>query len=347
MSLRLLLASVLLIASLVPCLPARAAAVCTATADALLPFGNVNSGAAGPTSGTLNITVTCTTAALSLLATTGVRVCVGIGSGTGGSTTTPWRTMVNGSGDTLNFQLYNTSNYSQVTGLTPRGVPPAQELTMAYNVPLLTGGSGAQSVQLFAQIPANQVLASGNYSSTFSGANVVLTWAWNEVLLGNASVPANCNGGATGTNSSSAAFAFNTTATVLPQCGSYLTTDLNFGTVTGGIPGNIDQTATLTLTCLNRTAYQVGLSNGQNNPALTTTRRMRTTIGGNSYYLTYELYRDAARSQRWGNTLALDTASGTGTGSAQTLNIFGRVPPVAGQPPAGTYNDLVQVTITY
>ena len=146
MSLRLLLAGVLLLAGLVASAPTRAAATCTATADALLPFGNVNSGAAGPTSGTLNITVTCTTAALSLLATTGVRVCVGIGSGTGGSTTTPWRTMVNGSGDTHNFQLYNTSNYSQVTGLTPRGVPPAQELTMTYNVPLLTGGSGAQTL---------------------------------------------------------------------------------------------------------------------------------------------------------------------------------------------------------
>lgn len=347
MSLRLLLLGLLLLACLLPSTPARAAAVCTATADALLPFGNVNSGAAGPTSGTLNITVTCTTAALSLLATTGVRVCVGIGSGTGGSTTTPWRTMVNGSGDTLNFQLYNTSNYSQVTGLTPRGVPPAQELTMTYNVPLLTGGSGAQSVQLFAQIPANQVLASGSYISTFSGANVVLTWAWNEVLLGNATVPATCNGGATGTNTASSAFSFNATATVLPQCGSYLTTTMNFGNVTGGIPANIDQTATLTLTCLKRTAFQVSLDNGQNNPALSSTRRMRTTIGSNNYYLAYELYRDAARSQRWGNTLNVDTFSGVGTGTAQPLTIYGRVPPVSGQPPAGTYNDLVQVTITY
>ena len=58
------------------------------------------------------------------------------------------------------------------------------------------------------------------------------------------------------------------------------------------------QTATLTLTCLKRTAFQVSLDNGQNNPALSSTRRMRTTIGSNNYYLAYELYRDAARSQR-------------------------------------------------
>lgn len=74
---------------------------------------------------------------------------------------------------------------------------------------------------------------------------------------------------------------------------------------------------------------------------------MATTIGSGTYYLPYELYRDAARSLRWGNTLNVDTVGGTGSGSAQQLTIYGRVAPVTGQPPAGTYNDLVQVTITY
>ncbi|EOW2137824.1 SCPU domain-containing protein [Stenotrophomonas maltophilia] len=344
---KVLLLGLLLIAGLLAAAPARATAVCTAIADPTLPFGNVNSNAPGATTGTLNITVSCTTAALSLLATTGVRVCVGIGAGSGGGSSSSWRTMKTSASDSMNFQLYNTSNFSQVTGLTPRGTPPAQELAMTYSVPLLTGGSGAQSTQLFAQIPANQILASGAYSSTFSGANVVLTWAWNEVLLGTATVPATCNGGATGTNSASAAFSFTATANVLPQCGSYVTTNMNFGNVTGSIPANIDQTATLTLTCLKNTAYQVSLNNGQNNPTATSTRRMATTIGASTYYLTYELYRDSTRTQRWGNTLTVDTASGTGTGSAQQLTIYGRVPPVTGQPPAGTYNDVVQVTITY
>ena len=89
---------------------------------------------------------------------------------------------------------------------------------------------------------------------------------------------------------------------MLPQCGSYVTTTMNFGNVTGGIPANIDRTATLTLTCLKNTAFQVGLNNGQNNPAATPIRRMATTVGGSTYYLPYELYRDSARSLRWGNT---------------------------------------------
>lgn len=348
MTARHLLLALLLLAGLVMAAPARATATCVATANPTLPFGNISSVAAAPSPATLNITVTCTTAALSLLANTGVRVCVGIGTGSGGGNSATWRTMTTSTSDTMNFQIYNTSNFSQITGLVPRGTPPAQELTMLYNVPLLTGGSGAQSTTLYAQIPANQILASGAYSSTFTGANVVLNWAYNEVLLGGgATVPASCTGPATGTGSASAAFTFTATANVLPQCGSYVTTDMNFGNVTGGIPGNIDQTATLTLNCLKNTAYQVGLSNGLHNPTATTTRRMSTTIGGSSYYLTYELYRDAARSQRWGNTLTVDTASGTGTGSAQQLTIYGRVPPVTGQPPAGTYSDLITVTITY
>lgn len=347
MTARHLLLVVVLLAGLVMAAPARATATCVAVANPTLPFGTINSLATGPTPATLNITITCTTAALSLLATTGVRVCVGIGPGSGGGSSATWRTMTTAAGDTMNFQLYNNPAYSQVTGLVPRGSPPAQELTMSYNVPLITGGSGAQSTSLSAQIPANQVLASGAYSSTFSGANVVLTWAWNEVLLGTATVPATCNGGATGTASASAAFSFTATANVMPLCGSYVTTAMNFGNVTGGIGSNIDQTARLTLTCLKNTAYQVSLDNGQNNPSATTTRRMRTTIGGSSYYLNYELYRDAARSQRWGNTLTVDTVSGTGTGSAQQLTIYGRVPPVTGQPPAGTYSDVITVTITY
>lgn len=319
---RVLLLVLLLCVGLLAAAPAGATAVCTAVANPTLPFGNINSNAPGPSTANLNITVTCTTAALSLLATTGVRVCVGIGAGSGGGSSSTFRTMATSSSDTLNFQLYNNASFGQVTGLVPRGTPPAQELTMTYNVPLVTGGSGAQSIQLFGQIPANQILASGAYSSTFSGANVVLTWAWNEVLLGTATVPATCNGGATGTNSASAAFSFTATANVLPQCGSYVTTTMDFGNVTGGIPANIDRTAT-------------------------TTRRMATTLGGSTYYLAYELYRDSARSLRWGNTLTVDTASGTGTGSAQQLTIHGRVPPVSGQPPAGTYNDQVTVTITY
>ncbi|TFZ45180.1 spore coat U domain-containing protein [Stenotrophomonas maltophilia] len=345
---RVLLPAALLLSSLLCVQPAQAAVSCVATADPLLPFGNVRSEALGASTATLNITVDCSSGPLSsIFASAAVRVCIGIGTGSAGAGSAGWRTMASTSGDSMSFQLYNNPGYSQVTGLLPRGSPAAQEMIMTYPVRLITGGSGTVSTRLYARIPANQLLAAGNYGSTFGGANVVLSWAWNEALLGWATMPASCNGGASGTNSTSAAFNFRTTATVLPQCGSYVTTDLNFGTVTGGTDNTIDQVSSLTLSCLKNTAFQVGLDNGQNTVNQSNARRMRATIAGSSHYLRYELYRDAARTQRWGSTLDQDTVSGIGTGASQRLIIYGRLPPITLMSPAGSYSDQVQITITY
>ena len=73
-----------------------------------------------------------------------------------------------------------------------------------------------------------------------------------------------------------------------------------------------------------------------------TTRRMRSAGG---QFVSYELYRDSPRNQRWGNTLATDTLAGTGSGNAQSLTVYGRVAPQA--PTVGTYNDTITVTVTY
>ena len=67
--------------------------------------------------------------------------------------------------------------------------------------------------------------------------------------------------------------------------------------------------------------------------------------GANS--VTYGLYKDAARSTGWGSSIVSgETVSGTGTGSAQALTVYGRVPPQS-TPPPGTYSDVVVVTVTY
>jgi spore coat protein U-like protein len=60
----------------------------------------------------------------------------------------------------------------------------------------------------------------------------------------------------------------------------------------------------------------------------------------------YGLYRDGSRSQVWGSTIATNTVGGTGTGAAQNLTVYARVPPQV-TPPAGTYSDVIVVTITY
>ena len=48
----------------------------------------------------------------------------------------------------------------------------------------------------------------------------------------------------------------------------------------------------------------------------------------------------------WGTTIGTDTVTGTGNGTAQAITVYGRVPPQT-TPPAATYNDTVNVTVTY
>ncbi len=53
-----------------------------------------------------------------------------------------------------------------------------------------------------------------------------------------------------------------------------------------------------------------------------------------------------ARTTVWGVTVGTDTVTGTATAHAQTLTVYGRVPPQT-TPPAAVYNDTVNVTVTY
>lgn len=74
-----------------------------------------------------------------------------------------------------------------------------------------------------------------------------------------------------------------------------------------------------------------------------TNRRM--TLGGAA--VVYGLYKDAGRSQPWGDGATPgSTVAGTGTGAAKGYTVYGRVPPQTAPTP-GTYSDTVVVTVTY
>ena len=89
-------------------------------------------------------------------------------------------------------------------------------------------------------------------------------------------------------------------------------------------------------------AYNVGLNAGTGTGATVAVRKM--TSGANT--ITYSLYKDAARTTVWGNTFNTDTVAATGTGVAQTYDVYGRVPPQT-TPQPGTYTDTIIVTLTY
>ena len=63
--------------------------------------------------------------------------------------------------------------------------------------------------------------------------------------------------------------------------------------------------------------------------------------------LGYQLYSDSLHSIVWGDGTSLSAVTpGVGTGSNQSLTVYGRLPTVTGAIP-GTYTDTVTVTVTY
>lgn len=295
----------------------------------------------GVTDATATLTVTCNTFGLSLLANARVNMCVSIRSGTDGGGTLNPRRLVNGFNDPMSMQLYTDAARTAIWGA--RGdatVPNPALLQFTYAVPVL-GGSATQNVTLYGRIPAQTELNAGTYINRFTAAaDTLIEFRFAEQTLGTPPMPASCtSGGSAGTSSQ---FPFTVNGSVPNSC--TLTPkpvpQMAFGSVPGPITANVDQTTSIGLVCSGRTAWQIGLDNGLH--ASGTTRRMRNGAG---QFVVYELYRDSPRSLRWGNALGADTLAGTGTGTAQSLPVYGRVGAQA--PAIGSYSDTITVTVTY
>ncbi len=133
------------------------------------------------------------------------------------------------------------------------------------------------------------------------------------------------------------------TITITNECTGASTTAINFGSH-GFLTTDVDNTGTIKVTCTNGAAYTIGLGAGTGSGATVTDRKM--TVNAGTATINYQLFRETGRTTNWGNTPPTDTVSGTGSGSEQTITVFGRVPAQA-SPIAGTYNDTVVVSINY
>ena len=316
---------------------ASADTVCTPSASPLA-FGPVSGTAPVDTSGIIR--VTCVTGGIQVSTIVSVNACLSIGGGAaGGTSIAPYRRMRNPSRDELQFQIYRDSARSQIWGsLEIPGSTPVQ-VSHRYDILVGTGATSTFDRTMHGRIPGQPGLAAGTYQNIFSGVHARLDYRFQQNLLV-AIPPRSCTEG--GRGGGSVSFNFTASATVPGHCTISGATDLDFGRVPGLIRANRDQSSTITMTCTNRTAWNLALDEGRN--ASGTSRRMQRTGGGG--HVTYGLYRDAARTQRWGSTPGTDTEQGTGTGLQQSRTVHGRVFP--GQSvPAGTYRDTITVTVTY
>jgi spore coat protein U-like protein len=100
--------------------------------------------------------------------------------------------------------------------------------------------------------------------------------------------------------------------------------------------------ASISVNCSSGGTYEVSLDGGQYSTG--GTRRMAGPAGN---YLNYELFSNSARTLSWGNGTVLGgSVNGTGSGSAQSLIVYGRI--AAGQlSTPGSYSDSVMVTVEY
>lgn len=140
-------------------------------------------------------------------------------------------------------------------------------------------------------------------------------------------------------STSTSTVTFTITAVVQPAC-TVASESLAFGPYAGV---QKDGVAGLTVTCTNTTAYNLGLSIGNGSGATIATRRM---TGPSSATLEYQMFQDSGRTTNWGETIGSDTETGTGTGAAQSLYIYARIPGGQHVQP-GSYADTIIATLSY
>ncbi len=120
---------------------------------------------------------------------------------------------------------------------------------------------------------------------------------------------------------------------------------VNFGNYITSAAYPLDTTGYVDITCASGIPYTVRLDAGQNSGGGFNPRKMRLSGGGDT--LNYNLYRDSARTEVWGDgTSNTYIQTGIGTGGTAHLIVYGRIP--GGQNvKVGLYTDAVIVIVEW
>ena len=311
-----LVASTLLCMWLMAPAPAQAQS-CTAFATTMA-FGSV------PADGALVATSSSIIVNCSGTANNQLRLCAYVGTGTYGAPTGGPRVMKSGA-NAVSFDVYTTSAYGQryVNGQIDGSNPETL-------VTLSASGASSSFIPLYGRVPAGATngAQTGYYSTTFSAGTVV--------TFGYSSTFTSCG---TTFGRSSTSYTFDANLTLQPTC-SLSTTPVTFATGPS-LATNVDATGAVSVTCNSGASYTVTMDGGAHGGTSAITRKMQLNAGS----IIYGLYQNSGRTTGWYND-APGTVNGTGTGSAQSLPVYGRV--FAQPTPApGTYSDTVVVTLAY
>ncbi|MYM31272.1 fimbrial major subunit CsuA/B family protein [Duganella sp. CY15W] len=136
---------------------------------------------------------------------------------------------------------------------------------------------------------------------------------------------------------------FDVTLKIIADC-TIAANTLDFGQSQGVLATAVNVNTTLNVTCTNTTPYNIGLNAGTGTGSTTAARLMSGT-GANTSTVAFNLFQ-AAGTTNWGNTQGTDTKSGTGTGSSQTITVYGNIPAQA-TPQPDTYKSTITATVYF
>ncbi|QIL89286.1 fimbrial major subunit CsuA/B family protein [Microbulbifer sp. SH-1] len=281
---------------------------CNYTVTPVLDFGTIAGLPTPQIDVSASITVECPALGSLLLR----RVCISLPAGSGGISIAD-RRMVSGAFD-VQYQLFRDAARTLVWG----NVAGGQQRILEF--PLL---GGTQVATVYGRVFAAQTGKTvGLYQSVLSAieAREGSTLQTCAAMSGVYSLPDTLT----------------SQLQIEPNC-SISASPLDFGTVTSVT--QTDASSNLSVTCTLNGAYTVALDGGDN--ADINDRKMQ--LGPDT--VDYQLYQDAARTQTWGDTPGT-LVGGTGSGAAQSLTVYGRVP-IQGAKPPGTYQDTITATVTF
>lgn len=270
-------------------------------------------------------------------------LCYNIGNGPQGLNGSNQRQMPGPGGSNLAFQLWRNAAQSQIAG-SIHSATNNTPISVQFPVPAATSRRGVITpavtnvpIQtIYASIPAGQVnISAGSYTTTFSGTT-------NVQLTGNIGY-VNCS--TTVDDGVSTLASFTVSAIVTPTC-TVSATDVSLGSKPATAT-NIQGTGTITVTCVNGTSYNVGLSptttNGGTNNG---TGNMVSSAPGNTDKVPYALYQNSGYSTPWGNIIGTNTLGPkTGTGNTQNWTVYAQAPGANYKP--GAYQDTITIAVTY
>jgi spore coat protein U-like protein len=298
---------------LVILIPAQVAAQTCTVGMTNVAFGTVNVLGGSAVDTTATVTVTCSGGN-----NKGQRICISIGCGSACDSTSRQMTS---SSNTARYDLYSNSTRTTLWGSWQTGYDTS-------GVQIDVGRGTTTNVTVYGRFLASQQSdIAGSYSATLT-SNPFITYIDKQ------------SAGTCPTGTLTASGSASATATVSSNC-TIGSTAISFGSQ-GILSTNKDAQGTLSIQCSSTLPYAVSLDGGLSGATNPTQRKMAFS-GAN---VIYGLYQDSARSQPWGSTSGVNTVSGTGTGLAQTLNVYGRVAPQT-TPKPGTYSDTIIATITY